>query len=606
MAPTQEVLYAGLDLDLSWSERELPERERTKHVHRLHPYLGKFIPQLVEVLLERYVPRGGRVLDPFAGSGTTLVQSLESGHDATGGDIAAFNCLLMRVKTARYNEFTLERELRDALSKLEINQRGDSPRDSPSDCPCAAAPRGCRIRRPRPIEEAVNPLSPRAPRLTWLTAAFVTTFCALVASVGADAHWLAALGQWIVRLGEIPSGVPYATASSAGWDNVPVLGELFFHALEAGLGDRGLVLALVVAVAIALGFVAFDMRREDVADAPSALALLLVAVAAASSMLVVRNQLFSLALFPILVFLLRSQVRVPTDAVWLVVPLVALWSNLHGGVLVGVAVAGAYLLFHRLSRTPVVAVSLLGASLAALFVTPALLGTGDYYRGVLGSEAASAREGLWAPLSLGNPLDIAFLAAGVPLVLAALASRPKVWELAAIAGLSLMTFQSARNGVWLVLFAATPAARWLTGSRQWRLCPPRYLTAALAVLLAGLLALGLSRTPAPSAAGQPLRERAAAAAGSGPILADDINAEALALDGRQVWIANPLDAFRGPDQRLYLDWIAGRPAGDALLSSFSVALVKLDSVAQTRLARAAWWHEAARDGQAALYVRARR
>ena len=57
----------------------LPERERTKHVHRLHPYLGKFIPQLVEALLARYVPRGGRVLDPFAGSGTTLVQALESG-----------------------------------------------------------------------------------------------------------------------------------------------------------------------------------------------------------------------------------------------------------------------------------------------------------------------------------------------------------------------------------------------------------------------------------------------------------------------------------------------------------------------------------------------
>ena len=31
------------------------------------------------------------MLDPFAGSGTTLVQALESGHDATGVDIAAFN-----------------------------------------------------------------------------------------------------------------------------------------------------------------------------------------------------------------------------------------------------------------------------------------------------------------------------------------------------------------------------------------------------------------------------------------------------------------------------------------------------------------------------------
>ena len=27
-------------LNLNWREKDLPERERTKHVHRLHPYLG--------------------------------------------------------------------------------------------------------------------------------------------------------------------------------------------------------------------------------------------------------------------------------------------------------------------------------------------------------------------------------------------------------------------------------------------------------------------------------------------------------------------------------------------------------------------------------------
>jgi hypothetical protein len=121
MAPTQEALYRELDvdLDLSWSERELPERERTKHVHRLHPYLGKFIPQLVEALLERHLPTARRVLDPFAGSGTTLVQALESGRDAVGVDVAAFNCLLMEVKTRRYNLFALEHDLRDAVRRLE-------------------------------------------------------------------------------------------------------------------------------------------------------------------------------------------------------------------------------------------------------------------------------------------------------------------------------------------------------------------------------------------------------------------------------------------------------------------------------------------------------
>jgi hypothetical protein len=124
VALTQDALYAEIDLDLSWSERDLPERERTKHVHRLHPYLGKFIPQVVEVLLGRYVGRGGRVLDPFAGSGTTLVQGLENGYDSVGVDIAAFNCLLMDVKTRRYDLFSLESELRDVVRRVAAMDGG--------------------------------------------------------------------------------------------------------------------------------------------------------------------------------------------------------------------------------------------------------------------------------------------------------------------------------------------------------------------------------------------------------------------------------------------------------------------------------------------------
>ena len=128
MAATQEALYGGLDLALSWSETDLPERERTKHVHRLHPYLGKFVPQLVEAMLERYVPPGGRVLDPFAGSGTTLVQALESGYDATGVDIAGFNALLMRVKTRPYNLDALRRDLLFAHARAEeFSPRGRYP-----------------------------------------------------------------------------------------------------------------------------------------------------------------------------------------------------------------------------------------------------------------------------------------------------------------------------------------------------------------------------------------------------------------------------------------------------------------------------------------------
>jgi hypothetical protein len=128
---TQDALYAEIDLDLSWSEAELPQVQRTKHVHGLHPYLGKFVPQLVDVFLNRYFKRGGRVYDPFVGSGTTLVEANVFGADAVGCDVSAFNCLLSRVKTTEYSVAGLEMALRSALE--ETRQNGPASTADASD-----------------------------------------------------------------------------------------------------------------------------------------------------------------------------------------------------------------------------------------------------------------------------------------------------------------------------------------------------------------------------------------------------------------------------------------------------------------------------------------
>ncbi|KUK49658.1 MAG: Uncharacterized protein XD75_0353 [Parcubacteria bacterium 33_209] len=106
------------DLNLNWREAELRERERTKHVHRLHPYLGKYIPQLTEIFLRKYFKPGQTVLDPFAGSGTTLVQANELGINAIGYDISAFNVLLMKAKTKQYDLHQVKQEITDILGKV--------------------------------------------------------------------------------------------------------------------------------------------------------------------------------------------------------------------------------------------------------------------------------------------------------------------------------------------------------------------------------------------------------------------------------------------------------------------------------------------------------
>jgi ferritin len=102
----------GDDLNWALSFEQYKESETTKHVHRLHPYKGKFIPQLVEYFLddrtdnfkrEVFFHKGDIVLDPFCGSGTTLVQANELSLNAVGTDISAFNALISNVKVKKIN-----------------------------------------------------------------------------------------------------------------------------------------------------------------------------------------------------------------------------------------------------------------------------------------------------------------------------------------------------------------------------------------------------------------------------------------------------------------------------------------------------------------------
>ena len=133
-------------MSLNWTEKQLPERERTKHVHRLHPYLGKYVPQLVEVFLRKFLSRGQSVLDPFCGSGTTLVQANELGMNSVGCDISAFNILLCKVKTASYHLQTLKQEaahvLRETARLTNQHEAGNQGAlfTEPSSERCALAP----------------------------------------------------------------------------------------------------------------------------------------------------------------------------------------------------------------------------------------------------------------------------------------------------------------------------------------------------------------------------------------------------------------------------------------------------------------------------------
>jgi hypothetical protein len=431
--------------------------------------------------------------------------------------------------------------------------------------------------------------------------ALILAVSALAATIGGDARWLAALGRIIVAHHAVPAGVPFAAAPSAHWPNALVLAELAFDGLERALGDRGLMVAQLLAVGVGLAVLARDALEDGATADGTAAALLLAAVGALPSLAIARLQLFSIALFPVLVALLRSEARRPSRRIWLVVVVLALWSNLHGAALVGLLVTLAYLLLDRSRKDPAIAVAVAIASALALCLTPALAETVTYYHGVLTNVAAERGFALWAPLSFSAPFDDVAILAAVGLAWSVRRSRPRLWEVAVMIGLAVLSVRASRSSVWLLFFLVAPAARSMSPRRDWRLLIPPATVAALATIV-----FAIARGPAVGSANDPLVSRAVGLAHGTPVLAPDLLAERVVLDGGHIWLGNPLDAYSAHDQAIYVDWLEGTHNGiAALMPAVRVVLVARGTATDRLMSVTRDYVPVAGDRTTILYLRAR-
>lgn len=102
--------YEAQATDLSPELARYVGRKVSYATHGIHRYPSKFIPQIPRLCLERYSRPGDRVLDPFMGSGTTLLETVLLSREAIGLDVHPLARLIAKVKLTPLDPGTVARE----------------------------------------------------------------------------------------------------------------------------------------------------------------------------------------------------------------------------------------------------------------------------------------------------------------------------------------------------------------------------------------------------------------------------------------------------------------------------------------------------------------
>lgn len=115
-------LFQSISIEKDWSFIEYKPSDTSKLTHCYHRYPAKFIPQLVERLMDEYLTgiKEPHVNDLFMGSGTTIACAISRGYRASGTDINYISELITRVKSTPINPVILREKIEKLLADLSF------------------------------------------------------------------------------------------------------------------------------------------------------------------------------------------------------------------------------------------------------------------------------------------------------------------------------------------------------------------------------------------------------------------------------------------------------------------------------------------------------
>ena len=315
--------------------------------------------------------------------------------------------------------------------------------------------------------------TPLRPALAWLErqSLFVTGLALIAVAalvtlplhIHQDAYLALVGGRYIAQHGIPQHDTLGVLTHGARWIDQQWLAQLALYGLQR-LGGMALFAAAYVALTLAgAGLAISAARRLGGSERHVIWVLPLSAFLYFGGSFEVRSQGFAYPLFVGVLWLLAAEARKPTSRrVYLVFPLLVLWANLHGSVVIGVALSALYGLTlvladvreRRLRLRPRALAFLLGAPLCLLATPYGLAGIG-YYSETLNNPMFKTLVTEWRPVT-----SVAILA--VPFFIGAFAAvwlfgqsrrRARLFDVLALLLLIAAGISAVRNVTWFALAA---------------------------------------------------------------------------------------------------------------------------------------------------------
>jgi hypothetical protein len=308
--------------------------------------------------------------------------------------------------------------------------------------------------------------------------------------------WLALVsGRWIVQHG-LPSHDTLTTmAHGRRWTDQQWLGQLALYGLwrlggiklamfaHALLATSGLVGAALIAKSHRA-----TARSVTWVAIPAMVAYYPVAA-------VMRTQSFAFPLFVATLWLLLDNARQPSRRVFLTLPLLVLWANIHGSVLLGcglVALAGIVEMGTQ-RRLTARGLALLITPWLCLFASPYAVHLPAYYQKVLLGSDFKNLVTEWAPTTLKLVTAPVFLLVlGGLWLIGRTGRRLPLYDQLAFVAMSVIAFQAIRNIAWIALVALAvlpPLVDLLRGTPAEE---PRHLNRILSLTILGTIVVAIA------------------------------------------------------------------------------------------------------------------